>query len=67
MNSTKINWFLLGLFVILTALFIIILINNPANGENTLSRGGNWLSLIACVIFLVVQVSEIRRKNKENK
>ena len=67
MNSTKINWFLLGLFVSLTALFIIILINNPANGENTLSRVGNWLSLIACVIFLVVQVSEIRRKNKENK
>lgn len=56
MNSTKINWFLLGLFIVLTALFAIVLINNPANGDkiNTLGRVGNWLSLIASVIFLVV-------------
>ena len=69
MNSTKFNWILLILFCVLTAIFCIGLIMTPANGDriNMLGRIGLWLGAIANVMSAAVQVSEIRRKNRENK
>ena len=69
MNSTKINWILLVLFCVLTVIFSIGLMVTPANGDsiNTLGRIGLWLGVIANAMNAVVQVSEIRRKNRENK
>ncbi len=69
MSSTKFNWILLVLFCVLTAIFCIGLIMTPANGDriNMLGRIGLWLGAIANVMSAAVQVSEIRRKNRENK
>ena len=69
MSSTKFNWILLVLFCVLTAIFRIGLIMTPANGDriNMLGRIGLWLGAIANVMSAAVQVSEIRRKNRENK
>ena len=69
MNSTKFNWILLVLFCVLTVIFCIGLIITPANGDriNMLGRIGLWLGAIANVMSAAVQVSEIRRKNRENK
>ncbi len=69
MNSTKFNWILLVLFCVLTVIFSIGLMVTPANGDsiNTLGRIGLWLGVIANAMSAVVQVSEIRRKNRENK
>ena len=69
MNSTKFNWILLVLFCVLTVIFCIGLIVTPANGDriNMLGRIGLWLGAIANVMSAAVQVSEIRRKNRENK
>jgi uncharacterized membrane protein len=69
MSSTKINWILLVLFCVLTAIFCICLIMTPANGDpmNTLGRVGLWLGVIADVVNAVVQVLEIRRKKREYK
>ena len=69
MNSTKFNWILLVLFCVLTVIFSIGLMVTPANGDsiNTLGRSGLWLGVIANAMSAVVQVSEIRRKNRENK
>ena len=69
MNSTKFNWILLILFCLLTVIFCIGLIVTPANGDriNMLGRIGLWLGAIANVMSAAVQVSEIRRKNRENK
>ena len=69
MNSTKFNWILLVLFCVLTVIFCIGLILTPANGDriNMLGRIGLWLGAIANVMSAAVQVSEIRRKNRENK
>ena len=69
MSNTKPNWILLVLFCVLTALFGIALMMTPANGDkiNMLGRIGLWLGVIANVMSAAVQVSEIRRKNRENK
>ena len=69
MNSTKFNWILLILFCVLTVIFCIGLIVTPANGDriNMLGRIGLWSGAIANVMSAAVQVSEIRRKNRENK
>ena len=69
MNSTKINWILLVLFSVLTVVFCICLMMTPATGDpmNTLGRVGLWLGVIANVGNAVVQVSEIRRKKRDNK
>ena len=69
MNSTKFNWILLILFCVLNVIFCIGLIVTPANGDriNMLGRIGLWLGAIANVMSAAVQVSEIRRKNRENK
>ena len=69
MNSTKFNWILLILFCVLTVIFCIGLIVTQANGDriNMLGRIGLWLGAIANVMSAAVQVSEIRRKNRENK
>ena len=69
MNSTKFNWILLILFCVLTVIFCIGLIVTPANGDriNMLGRIGLWLGVIANAMSAAVQVSEIRRKNRENK
>ena len=69
MNSTKFNWILLILFCVLTVIFCIGLIITPANGDriDMLGRIGLWLGAIANVMSAAVQVSEIRRKNRENK
>lgn len=69
LNSTKFNWILLVLFCVLTVVFSIGLMVTPANGDsiNTLGRIGLWLGVIANAMSAVVQVSEIRRKNRENK
>ena len=69
MNSTKINWILLVLFCIVTAIFCIVLVMTPANGDkiNMLGRIGLWSGIIASVMSLAVQVAEICRKNRENK
>ena len=69
MNSTKINWILLVLFCIVTAIFCIVLVMTPANGDkiNMLGRIGLWSGIIASVMGAAVQVSEICRKNRENK
>lgn len=69
MNSTKFNWILLVLFCVLTVIFCIGLIMTPANGDriNRLGRIGLWSGAIANVMSAAVQVSEIRRKNRENK
>ena len=69
MNSTKFNWILLVLFCVLTVIFSIGLMVTPANGDsiNSLGRIGLWLGVIANAMSAVVQVSEIRRKNRENK
>ena len=69
MNSTKFNWILLVLFCVLTVIFGIGLIMTLANGDriNMLGRIGLWLGVIANAMSAVVQVSEIRRKNRENK
>lgn len=69
MNSTKFNWILLILFCVLTVIFCIGLIITPTNGDriNMLGRIGLWLGAIANVMSAAVQVSEIRRKNRENK
>ena len=69
MSSTKFNWILLVLFCVLTAIFCIGLIMTPANGDriNMLGRIGLWLGVIANAMSAAVQVSEIRRKNRENK
>ena len=69
MNSTKFNWILLILFCVLTAIFCIGLIITPANGDriDMLGRIGLWLGVIANAMSAVLQVSEIRRKNRENK
>ena len=68
MNSTKFNWILLVLFCVLTVIFSIGLMVTPANGDsiNTLGRIGLWLGVIANAMSAVVQVSEIRRKNRGN-
>ena len=69
MNSTKFNWILLILFCLLTVIFCIGLIITPANGDriDMLGRIGLWLGVIANAMSAVLQVSEIRRKNRENK
>ena len=69
MNNTKINWFLLVLFCVLTALFCIALVMVPATGDKMtmLTRIGYWLGLIACTMQAVLQIFEIRRKRRENK
>ena len=69
MNSTKFNWILLILFCVLTVIFCIGLIITPANGDriDMLERIGLWLGVIANAMSAVLQVSEIRRKNRENK
>ena len=69
MNSTKFNWILLVLFCVLTVIFSIGLMVTPANGDsiNSLGRIGLWLGVIANAMSAVVQVSEMRRKNRENK
>jgi hypothetical protein len=69
MNSTKFNWILLILFCVLTVIFCIGLIITPANGDriNMLGRIGLWLGVIANAMSAAVQVSEIRRKNREYK
>jgi succinate-acetate transporter protein len=69
MSNTKLNWFLLVLFCVLTVLFCIVLVMVPANGDkmNTLARIGYWLGVIASAIQAIVQVFEIRRKNRDNK
>lgn len=69
MNSTKFNWILLILFFVLTVIFCIGLIITPANGDriDMLGRIGLWLGVIANAMSAAVQVSEIRRKNRENK
>ena len=69
MNSTKFNWILLILFCVLTVIFCIGLIITPANGDriDMLGRIGLWLGVIANAMSAVLQVSEIRRKNWENK
>lgn len=69
MNSTKINWILLILFCVLTAIFCIVLVMTPADGDkiNMLGRIGLWSGIIASVMSVAVQVSEICRKNRENK
>ncbi len=69
MNSTKFNWILLILFCVLTVIFCIGLIITPANGDriDMLGRIGLWLGVIANAMSAAVQVSEIRRKNWENK
>ena len=69
MNSTKFNWILLVLFCVLTVIFGIGLIMTLANGDriNMLGRIGLWLGVIANAMSAIVQVFEIRRKNRENK
>ena len=69
MNSTKFNWILLVLFCVLTVIFSIGLMVTPANGDriNMLGRIGVWGGVIANAMSAVVQISEIRRKNRENK
>ena len=69
MNSTKFNWILLVLFCVLTVIFCIGLIISPANGDSIdlLERIALWSGAIANVMSAAVQVSEIRRKNRENK
>lgn len=69
MNKTKANWILLVLFCVLTVPFCIVLIMVPANGDkmNTVGRIGCWLGVIASAMQVLVQVFEIRRKNRENK
>ena len=69
MNSTKFNWILLILFCVLTVIFCIGLIVTQANGDriDMLGRIGLWLGVIANAMSAVLQVSEIRRKNRENK
>ena len=69
MNSSKFNWILLILFCVLTVIFCIGLIITPANGDriDMLGRIGLWLGVIANAMSAVLQVSEIRRKNRENK
>ena len=69
MNSTKFNWILLILFCVLTVIFCIGLIITPANGDriDMLGRIGLWLRVIANAMSAVLQVSEIRGKNRENK
>lgn len=68
MNSTKFNWILLILFCVLTVVFCIGLIVSPADVEGTdmLGRIGLWGGAIANAMSAAVQVSEIRRKNREN-
>ena len=69
MSSTKFNWILLVLFCVLTVIFSIGLIISPANGDriDMLGRIGLWLGVIANAMNAVLQVFEIRRKNRENK
>ena len=69
MNSTKFNWILLVLFCVLTVILSIGLIFSPANGDriNMLGRIGLWLGVIANAMNAILQVFEIRRKNRENK
>ena len=69
MSNTKPNWILLVLFCVLTALFCVALMMTPAKGDkiNMLGRIGLWLGVIANVMSAAVQVSEIHRKNRENK
>ena len=69
MSNTKPNWILLVLFCGLTALFCIALMMTPAKDDkiNMLGRIGLWLGVLANVMSAAVQVSEIRRKNRENK
>jgi len=69
MNKTKANWILLVLFCVLTVLLCIDLIMTPATGDkmNTVGRIGAWLGVIAFAMQAVVQIFEIRRKNRENK
>lgn len=69
MSNTKFNWILLILFCVLTVIFCIGLIITPVNGDriDMLGRIGIWLGVIANAMSAVLQVSEIRRKNQENK
>lgn len=69
MNSTKFNWILLVLFCVLTVIFCIGLIISPANGDNIdlLERIALWLGVIANAMNAILQVFEIRRKNRGNK
>ena len=69
MSNTKFNWILLILFCVLTVIFCIGLIITPANGDriNMLGRIGLWLGVIANAMNAILQVFEIRRKNRENK
>jgi len=69
MNNTKVNWILLVLFCVLTAVFCILLLMIPASDDKIIMLGriGYWLGLIACAINVVVQVFEIRRKRRADK
>ena len=69
MSNTKLNWFLLVLFCVLTILFCIVLVMVPADVDtmNMVGRIGCWLGVIASVMQVILQVFEIRRKNRENK
>jgi succinate-acetate transporter protein len=68
MSSTKFNWILLVLFCVLTVIFCIGLIISPANGDriNMLGRIGLWLGVIANAMNAILQVFEIRSKNRGN-
>lgn len=69
MSSTKFNWILLVLFCVLTVIFCIGLIISPANGDSIdlLERIALWLGVIANAMNAILQVFEIRRKNRGNK
>ena len=69
MSSTKFNWILLVLFCVLTVIFCIGLIISPANGYSIdlLERIALWSGVIANAMNAILQVFEIRRKNRGNK
>ena len=69
MNSTKFNWILLVLFCVLTVIFCIGLIISQADGDNIdlLERIALWSGVIANAMNAILQVFEIRRKNRGNK
>ena len=68
MNSTKFNWILLVLFCVLTVIFSIGLMVTPANGDSIdlLERIALWSGVIANAMNAILQVIEIRRKNRGN-
>ena len=69
MSSSKFNWILLVLFCVLTVIFCIGLIMTPGNGDSIdlLERIALWLGVIANAMNAILQVFEIRRKNRGNK